>query len=81
FGLEGLVIIWLGARLVMDVEFTVGVLLAFNEYKGQFDSRVGSLIDKFIEVKMLQLQGERLSDNVFAKGEADAGVRPVPGET
>lgn len=81
FGLEGLVIIWLGARLVMDGEFTVGVLMAFNAYKGQFDSRVGSLIDKFFEVKMLQLQGERLSDIVFAKGEADAGGRHVPGET
>lgn len=81
FGLEGLVIIWLGARLVMDGEFTVGVLMAFNAYKGQFDSRVGSLIDKFFEVKMLQLQGERLSDIVFAKGESDAGVRHVPGET
>ncbi|KVD68229.1 peptidase domain-containing ABC transporter [Burkholderia ubonensis] len=80
FGLEGLVIIWIGARLVMDGEFTVGVLIAFNAYKGQFDSRVGSLIDKFFEVKMLQLQGERLADIVFTQGESDAGMRHVPGE-
>jgi len=81
FGLEGLVIIWLGARLVMDGQFTVGVLMAFNAYKGQFDSRVGSLIDKFFEVKMLQLQGERLADIVFAKPEPDASLRQVPGES
>ncbi|QQC67921.1 peptidase domain-containing ABC transporter [Paraburkholderia ginsengisoli] len=81
FGLEGLLIIWLGARFVMDGQFTVGVLMAFNAYKGQFDSRVGGLIDKFLEVKMLQLQGERLSDIVFAQSEPDAGLREVPGET
>ncbi|WP_332112514.1 peptidase domain-containing ABC transporter [Burkholderia sp. IMCC1007] len=81
FGLEGLVIIWLGARFVMDGQFTVGVLMAFNAYKGQFDSRVGSLIDKFFEVKMLQLQGERLADIVFAQAEPDASLRQVPGES
>ncbi len=80
FGLEGLVIIWLGARLVMDGQFTIGVLMAFNVYKGQFDSRVGSLIDKFFEIKMLQLQGERLADIVFAKPESDVSLRHVPGE-
>ncbi|QPS44959.1 peptidase domain-containing ABC transporter [Burkholderia humptydooensis] len=81
FGIEGLVIVWLGARLVMDGQFTVGVLMAFNAYKGQFDSRVGSLVDKFFEVKMLQLQGERLADIVFEPPEADTDFRQVPGES
>ncbi|WP_414445519.1 peptidase domain-containing ABC transporter [Burkholderia sp. 22PA0106] len=82
FGIEGLLVIWLGARLVMDGQFTVGVLMAFNAYKGQFDSRIGSLIDKYFEVRMLQLQGERLADIVFSK--AETAARPdegsVPGE-
>ncbi|KVT20178.1 ABC transporter [Burkholderia sp. MSMB1078WGS] len=80
FGIEGLLIIWLGARMIMEGQFTVGVLMAFNAYKGQFDGRVGSLIDKYFEVKMLQLQGERLADIVFAKPEPDASMRHVPGE-
>jgi ATP-binding cassette subfamily B protein RaxB len=53
----------------MDGNFSVGVLMAFNAYKGQFDSRVASLIDKFVEVKMLQLQGERLADIVLHEPE------------
>ncbi|MEQ1549487.1 MAG: peptidase domain-containing ABC transporter, partial [Chakrabartia sp.] len=69
FGLENILIIWLGAKLVMDGNFTVGVLMAFNAYKGQFDGRVASLIDKFVEVKMLQLQGERLADIVLHEPE------------
>ncbi|KVL37040.1 ABC transporter [Burkholderia territorii] len=80
FGIENVLIIWLGARMVMDGQFTVGVLMAFNAYKNQFDSRVGSLIDKYFEVRMLQLQGERLADIVFAESEPDASLRSVPGE-
>ncbi|HEF5874879.1 TPA: peptidase domain-containing ABC transporter [Burkholderia cenocepacia] len=80
FGLEGVLVIWLGARMVMDGQFTVGVLMAFNAYRGQFDSRVGSLIDKYFEVKMLQLQGERLADIVFERPEPDVALRHVPGE-
>jgi ATP-binding cassette subfamily B protein RaxB len=70
FGLENIIIIWLGAKLVLDGNFSVGVLLAFNAYKSQFDTRVGSLIDKIYEVRMLQLQGERLADIVLTEPEA-----------
>jgi ATP-binding cassette subfamily B protein RaxB len=69
FGIENILIIWLGARLVLDGNFSVGVLMAFIAYKGQFDSRVSSLIDKIFELKMLQLQGERLADIVLSEPE------------
>ncbi|REG60962.1 colicin V processing peptidase [Paraburkholderia sp. BL6669N2] len=80
FGVAGLLIIWLAARMVMDGQFTVGVLIAFNAYREQFDSRVGSLIDKYFEVRMLQLQGERLADVVFSESEPNVNSRHVPGE-
>lgn len=69
FGIQNIVIIWLGAHLVLDNVFTVGILMAFMAYKGQFDSRVAGLIDKFIEVKMLQVDAERLSDIVLTESE------------
>ncbi|MBX9798749.1 MAG: peptidase domain-containing ABC transporter [Burkholderiaceae bacterium] len=78
FGVENILIIWLGARLVLDGNFSVGVLMAFMSYKQQFDSRVGSLIDKFLEIKMLQLQGERLADIVLAEPEQVRGTRELP---
>ncbi|MCK3836584.1 MULTISPECIES: peptidase domain-containing ABC transporter [Pseudomonas] len=65
FGVENLLVIWLGATMVMDGEFSVGVLIAFTAYKTQFDTRVANLIDKFFELRMLQLQGERLADIVL----------------
>jgi len=74
FGLENILVIWLGAKLVLDGNFTVGVLIAFTAYKGQFDSRVSALIDKLIDLKMLQLQGERLADIVLQDAEMSTGV-------
>lgn len=76
FGVQNILIIWLGASLVLEGNFTVGVLMAFMAYKNQFDGRVAGLIDKFIEVKMLQIDVERLSDIVLTEqeklyGEAD----------
>lgn len=81
FGIENILIIWLGARLVMDGNFSVGVLMAFNSYKGQFDSRVSSLIDKFFELNMLRLQGERLADIVLTEPEALQGRLNVASDT
>ena len=74
FGIENLLIVWIGARLVLDGNFSVGVLIAFMAYKGQFDSRVSALIDKVFELKMLQLQGERLADIVLHEQEHSAGL-------
>lgn len=73
FGLEGVAILWLGANLVIDGSFSVGMLMAFLAYKAQFNSRVGALIDNAFEVKMLRLQGERLSDIILAQPD-DEGV-------
>ncbi|MFC6300496.1 ATP-binding cassette domain-containing protein [Pseudomonas sp. CCM 7893] len=73
FGTENLLVIWMGATAVMKGQFSVGVLMAFIAYKSQFDSRVGSLIDKCFELRMLQLQGERLADIVLHPPEETHG--------
>lgn len=65
FGLENLLAIGFGASLVMDNQFSVGVLMAFMAYKGQFVGRVASLVDHLFELRMLRLQGERLADIVL----------------
>eukprot|EP00456_Euglypha_rotunda_P039019 TRINITY_DN2999_c0_g1_i9.p1 TRINITY_DN2999_c0_g1~~TRINITY_DN2999_c0_g1_i9.p1 ORF type:complete len:720 (-),score=124.74 TRINITY_DN2999_c0_g1_i9:2621-4780(-) len=74
FGIEHLAVIWFGAHLVLEQHFTIGMLLAFLAYKGQFDLRVSSLIDKAVELRMLGLQGERLADIVLTPTEVDQGI-------
>jgi len=71
FGVERILIIWLGAKLVMDGAFTIGVLLAFIAYKDQFVTRVSGLIDRMVEMRMLHLQGERLADIALAEQEPE----------
>lgn len=69
FGVERILIVWLGAGLVMDGAFSIGVLLAFIAYKDQFVNRVSGLIDRLVEMRMLHLQGERLADIALAEQE------------
>ncbi|MEF7616792.1 peptidase domain-containing ABC transporter [Aquincola sp. MAHUQ-54] len=79
FGLERVAVVWVGALLVMDERFTVGMLFAFIAFKEQFATRFSALIDKAVELKMLRLQGERLADIVLSAPEpevpADLPVR------
>jgi ATP-binding cassette, subfamily B, bacterial CvaB/MchF/RaxB len=74
FGLERVAVVWVGALLVMDQKFSVGMLFAFVAFKEQFAQRISALIDKSVELRMLRLQGERLADIVLAAPE-DMGTQ------
>lgn len=71
FGVANIVLVYLGATAILDGTFTVGILMAFLAYKGQFESRAGSLIDQFIQIKMLGLYAERLADIVLTPTETE----------
>jgi ATP-binding cassette subfamily B protein RaxB len=86
FGVENLLVFWLGAALVMksgvggmgggasaamSAPFTIGMLFAYISYKGQFTSRVSALINYAVEIRMLSLHSERLADIVLAEPEVD----------
>jgi ATP-binding cassette, subfamily B, bacterial CvaB/MchF/RaxB len=73
FGLERVAVVWVGALLVMNQQFSVGMLFAFFAFKEQFAQRVSALIDKAVDLRMLRLQGERLADIVLAAPE-DMGM-------
>lgn len=76
-GTENILIVYLGALAVMDGGFSVGMLFAFVAYKSTFSGRVAGLIDKFVQLKMLRLHGERLADIVLEKPEQDPAVETV----
>jgi ATP-binding cassette, subfamily B, bacterial CvaB/MchF/RaxB len=71
FGAERIVVVWLGAVMALDNVFTVGMLIAYLAYRELFASRVLSFVDKFFEVRMLQLHCQRLSEIVMAEPEPD----------
>lgn len=82
FGIENLVVLWLGAKAIISAQtgakdlFTVGMLFAYLSYKSQFTHRVGAFIDRGVELKMLGLHAERLADIVLTppEGESPGGL-------
>jgi len=75
-GFMNILIIWLGARSVLDGGFSVGLLIAFIAYKDQFLGRITELINKAVDLTMLRLHAERLADLALAEPEA-RDVKPI----
>ncbi|MCZ2136258.1 MAG: peptidase domain-containing ABC transporter [Burkholderiales bacterium] len=71
FGVEGMLILYLGGTAVLERGMTLGMLLAFMAYKGQFAGRASSLINLVMQVKMLGLHAERLADIALEAPEDD----------
>ena len=80
FGFANILIIYWGAQSVLDGKFTVGALTAFMAYKGQFEGKAGSLIDQFVQIKMLGLHAERLADIVLEETENEQTGDLLPAE-
>jgi ABC-type bacteriocin/lantibiotic exporter with double-glycine peptidase domain len=73
FGLDRIVIIYLGARSVLSGTLTVGMLVAFLAYKDQFSSRIATLLDTLVKLMLLGLHSERLADVALAEPEEAVG--------
>jgi ATP-binding cassette, subfamily B, bacterial CvaB/MchF/RaxB len=74
FGVENIVVVWLGGLLVLDGGFSIGMLFAFIAYKQQFTARITSFIEKGIEFKMLGLHTERVADVALTAPESDIAL-------
>lgn len=75
---DGIVMLILGTRSVMDGAMTVGMLIAFLAYKDQLVSRLGALIDLAISLKMLTLHTERIADIALTPPEATPAQPVAP---
>ena len=68
FGLENVLVIYLGASLIIEgpagstTPFTIGMLYAFIAYKNQFKDRLAGLVNYLIEYRLLRVHMERLGD-------------------
>lgn len=62
FGLEGMLLLYVGGMAVLQGALSLGMLLVFIAYKSQFTGRASKLIDLSIEIRMLSLHAERLAD-------------------
>ncbi|MEM0653336.1 peptidase domain-containing ABC transporter [Klebsiella huaxiensis] len=75
--IDQVVILWLGALAVIDNSMTLGMFMAFNAYRGQFSQRASSLVDLIMQLRMLSLHNERLSEIAFSEPENEMPLRRV----
>jgi ATP-binding cassette, subfamily B, bacterial CvaB/MchF/RaxB len=69
FGADRLIIIILGAEAVIHGQMSIGMLVAFLSYKDQFSTRIGNLLGSWLQLRMLNVQTDRLSDIVMTAPE------------
>ena len=77
-GVLTLIVVFLGARRVLDGGFSVGLLLAFLAYKDQFVDRISELINKAVDLSMLRLHAERLADIALTEAENEGAIVTRP---
>jgi ATP-binding cassette subfamily B protein RaxB len=84
FGIENVLVIYLAARLALANYLTVGMIFAFMAYKWNFIEKSVQLLEKAIDLRLLDLHLERLSDIALSPLERDqerplSYVRPIKG--
>ncbi|RED10695.1 peptidase domain-containing ABC transporter [Pontivivens insulae] len=72
-GIENVIVIYLAAMMVMDAEFTIGMIFAFMAYRGQFVNKAVGLVELLIQFRMLELHLDRISDIAMATPEPADG--------
>lgn len=77
FALENILVIYLAALLVLDGEITLGFLTAFIALKGNFSTSIRSFVEKLLQIRLVKLQLERVSDITCAQKECDSLHLPV----
>lgn len=77
FGIENIVTIYLGARLALGGNLTVGMLFAFISYKRYFIDKGVQLIEKALDFRILDLHLERLADIALSPPEPGQDRAPL----
>lgn len=73
-GATALAVMYVGARLVMSSEMSIGMLIAFTSYQVTFTTRMQALIGYAFEWRMLGLHAERVADIALEPPEAEPPV-------
>jgi len=76
-GAGNILVIYLGARLCIAGDMTVGMLFAFMSYRQQFIDKTTSLIETGIKYRMLDLHLGRIADIALADREAGLDHEPL----
>lgn len=75
FGIELVIIIFIAAKMVMNAQFTIGMIFAFMAYRRSFTEKAIGLVERVIEFKLLNLHLERIADIALEPQEKQDGFQ------
>ncbi len=73
--IEWIIIIYLSAIMVINKEFTIGMIFAFQAYRMNFVGKSQALVRLLIEFRMLRLHLDRIADIVHTTSESPRGFQ------
>jgi ATP-binding cassette, subfamily B, bacterial CvaB/MchF/RaxB len=76
FAFENILVIYLAAAQVLEGRITLGFLTAFVALKGNFSASIRLFVDKLVQIRLVRLQLERVSDITCAEREFDSFYLP-----
>ncbi|MCE2392674.1 MAG: ATP-binding cassette domain-containing protein [Proteobacteria bacterium] len=76
--LTGIAVVYLGARSIMDGQWTLGALLAFVAYRGNFVGQVQTLVALTVQYRMARLHLDRVADIALTETEDAGETRAEP---
>lgn len=78
FGSERLFVIWYATSLVLQHSISIGMLFSYIAYRELLAARVMNVLDKYLEMKTIEIHLDRLSDIVMTPPERLGDVRILP---
>lgn len=78
FGIENIVVLYIGTKLTMEGEISLGLLLAFIAYKLRFIDSFEKFLRQFTEMKLIKVHIDRISDVIYGKQEAHESIQLLP---
>jgi ATP-binding cassette subfamily B protein RaxB len=78
FGGERLLVIWYATSLVLQHAISIGMLFSYIAYRELLAARVMNVLDKYLEMKTIEIHMDRLSDIVMALPESVEDARILP---
>lgn len=77
FGIDHVVTLYFGTRLIYQAELSIGQLIGFVFLKQHFITSLNSMIPKLVEIRLVKLHLERLADITFTPAEPDLAPNAV----
>ena len=68
---QGVVLIWLGAKYVLEGSITIGILMSCIDYKGRFNQKLMSILYAAVDFKIMGVHLSRLADITSHEVEED----------